>query len=267
MTRMTGTAATAMNFQKLLALPPIPKTTPGLVVRPKLNHPSMMVTSWNRWMCSNARCLVQRSSPAPAAATAKNRIEWRRITPELYKRTVPRTQYSGDRQTTEFFLAREILGRRSGLPEYCLGTPYGVLFLDALFLLPAGFAEAEAAVLDPLERLLDLVELVGFVLHQAQRNVLFVAVGAQVGEMLGERGEVSGGVGALLAGLVLEGLHVALEDPFARQEEGLEFLQLALGEAALDGEDLGGGGSRLHRGGFRRGFGRRLRGGLTSFRL
>src|SRR6185295_3353757 len=93
---------------------------------------------------------------------------------------------------------------------------------------------------------------------QAERDVLLVAVGAEIGQVLGQRGEVAGGVGALLAGLVLERLDVALEDGLAREEEGLEFLELSLGEAAFDGDD-----GRL-RGGFRSGLGG-FGGRLTSF--
>src|SRR5947207_6851473 len=110
--------------------------------------------------------------------------------------------------------------------------------LEALLrdLLPAAFAKAEAAVLDPLEGLLDFAELVAFVLHQAERDVLFEAVGAEVGQVHRQRGKIAGGVRPLLARFVLERLHVSLEDALAVQEERLELEELALGESALDGD-------------------------------
>ena len=97
--------------------------------------------------------------------------------------------------------------------------------------------------LDALEGVLDLVELVALVLHQAERHVLLEAVGAEVGEVLGSVERSPAASVPFLHGLVLEALDVALEDPLAGDEERAEFRELGLGESALEGSRRGGGGA------------------------
>src|SRR5690349_15313533 len=156
-------------------------------------------------MCSKARCLVRRSSPAPARATAKKSAECF-STLRLYKKAVLLSGFGNGRggfppgeagasgALDAFFL---LLAADA---EAGVGDGAEALLRD---LLAAGFAQTEAAVLDALEGFLDFVDLVALVLHEPEGDVLLVAVRAEVGQVHGKSGEVARRVGALLAGFVL----------------------------------------------------------------